>query len=323
MKILFCSYVFAPSVGGVEHVGLELAQRMVKRGHHVTVVTETPGPDQVDGLAIVRNPDATELKRLFDEADAVFGNHLSLRLLRPLLFRPKMPHCILLHTHLPRGLPHRLLYAVLLRRGRTYAVSEALARANGLRNGDRVIYNGYDSDLFHLNQASERNLDFLFVGRLVSDKGIDLLMQALRQLPESCSCFVVGDGPEREAMQAQAPKQVKFLGRLESGQIAELMRQSKWLVVPSRWQEPFGLVVVEAIACGARVLAANHGGLPEAVGPCGLLFQPNDVASLKSTMQAAMERDDLENITAQERNIHLSQFSYELQVDRILKVLHP
>lgn len=320
MKILFCSYVFAPSVGGVEHVGLELARRIAQRGHHVTVATETPGSDQINGLTVVRNPDAAELKRLYDQADAVFGNHLSLRLLRPLLFRPKMPHCILLHTHLSRGLPHRLLHAVLLRRGRTYAVSEALARAHHLQ--DRVIYNGYDADLFHSHEASDRSLDFLFVGRLVSDKGIDLLMQALRQLPVRYSCSVVGDGPERNELEAHAPEQMKFLGRQDSKRIAKLMRQSKWLVVPSRWQEPFGLVAIEAIACGARVLAANHGGLPEAVGPCGLLFEPNNVTSLKNAMQAAMECDDQANFTEQERNTHLSQFSYERQVDRILKVLH-
>lgn len=320
MKILFSSYVFAPSVGGIEHVGLALARRMVQRGHHVTVVTETAGPDEIDGLPVIRNPGAKPLRALFDEADAVFGNHLSLRLLRPLLLRPRMPHCILLHTHLSPRFPGRVLSGLLLRRGHTYAVSKALAKAHELP--EKVIYNGYDASLFHLGEPGQRKFDFLFVGRLVSDKGIDLLMDAMHQLPPYYSCMVVGDGPEREQLEARAPQQMKFLGRMDSPYIAELMRQSKWLVVPSRWKEPFGLVATEAIACGARVLAANHGGLPEAVGPCGVLFRPNNAQSLMMTMRKVMERDDMTGFTEQERSAHLAQFSFDRQVDRILQVLH-
>jgi glycosyltransferase involved in cell wall biosynthesis len=274
----------------------------------------------VEGLPIIRNPGTRQLRALFGEADAVFGNHLSLRLLRPLLLRPRKPHCILLHTHLSNRVPNRWLSGLLLRRGHTYAVSNALAKAHELP--EKVIYNGFDASLFHLAEPGPRKFDFLFVGRLVSDKGIDLLMDAMRQLPPCYSCMVVGDGPDRERLEAEAPEQMKFLGRLDSPYIAELMRQSKWLVVPSRWKEPFGLVAIEAIACGARVLAANHGGLPEAVGPCGVLFRPNNAQSLMMSMRKVMERNDMTGFTEQERQTHLGKFSFDRQVDRILQVLH-
>ncbi len=320
MKILFSSYVFPPSIGGIEKVGLELAKLMRERGHDIVVMTDTPGPDTINNIPIIRQPSKQRITELFREADAVFGNHLSLRLMTPLVITGKKPHCILLHTHLQKSFIHKLLASFVVRRGKTFAVSKYLAKAHNLK--ENVIYNGYDSALFNNPKPTIRQFDFLFVGRLVSDKGIDLLVDAMQLLPSNYTCMVVGDGPDRGEMEKRAPYNMKFLGRLDSPHIAELMRQSKWVVIPSRWEEPFGLVAIEAIASGAQVLAANHGGLPEAVGPCGLLFRPNDIESLVMNMKKVTERDNLVGFTEQERLTHLAKFSYDRQVDNILQVLN-
>src|SRR4051794_41475126 len=86
MKILICSYDFYPRVGGTETAGMALAQGLCERGYAVTVVTTTAGAkdDPSFPFAIVRQPGAAQLLRLFQAADLVWHNHVSLRLLWPL-----------------------------------------------------------------------------------------------------------------------------------------------------------------------------------------------------------------------------------------------
>jgi glycosyltransferase involved in cell wall biosynthesis len=59
-----------------------------------------------------------------------------------------------------------------------------------------------------------------------------------------------------------------------------LLNQHRILAVPSRWEEPFGVVALEGIACGCVVVAADGGGLPEAIGPCGVTFARGDAGAL-------------------------------------------
>lgn len=319
MKILFSSFAFPPSTGGIEVVAAHLISELVERGHDPTIITHSPGPDEYLGLKVVRNPSINHIIQLHREADAVFGNHLSLRLLFPLLWMRKKKHCILLHTHLSKKFPSHQINRILINRGNTYAVSKELAISHGL-SADKVIYNGYDSSFLAEGNDKVKKYDFLYAGRLVSDKGCDLLIEAMNQLPETRSCIIVGDGPERETLEKLAKPHIQFKGRVEQDEISQLMQQAKWVVVPSRWKEPFGLVAIEAIAAGAAVIASNQGGLPEAVGPCGLLFESNNSVSLQEVMQRTLNEEQLASQCLKARSSHLSQFSYAKQANSILKI---
>lgn len=114
----------------------------------------------------------------------------------------------------------------------------------------------------------------LFVGQLIEEKGIALLVALWRGL--GVPLTVIGSGPLLPALQAAAGPEVRFLGYVDTGRKFTEMQRAAFLVVPSLWNEMFGLVVVEAFACGLPVLASRLGGPAETVedGVTGLLFDP-------------------------------------------------
>jgi glycosyltransferase involved in cell wall biosynthesis len=123
----------------------------------------------------------------------------------------------------------------------------------------------------------------LFVGRLSSEKGLDVLigaMQALQCAGVRPRVRIVGSGPleasVREAFQDD------FLGPRASAEVFDLLHTALFVVAPSTCYETFGLVAVEAFACGTPVIASRHGGLGELVedGVTGLLFDPGDADDL-------------------------------------------
>ena len=108
---------------------------------------------------------------------------------------------------------------------------------------------------------SKRPGDLIFLGRLVSEKGIDVLLHALALLRSralSPRLTIVGSGPELSAMQEMAERlglheQVTFAGAKSGAELVHLLQEHKILVIPSRYDEPFGVVALEGIACGCVV----------------------------------------------------------------------
>jgi glycosyltransferase involved in cell wall biosynthesis len=123
----------------------------------------------------------------------------------------------------------------------------------------------------------------LFVGRLSPEKGIDLLLAAIRLLPQSISfpeMRIIGEGPELARVQQQPG--VKSLGWLEQAPLFDAMRESAYLVLPSVWYENSPRTLIEAFGCGLPVIASRLGALAELVddGRTGLLFDPTSPADL-------------------------------------------
>lgn len=156
----------------------------------------------------------------------------------------------------------------------TVAVSEAVARACTARDV-RVIPNGVDLTRFSAPHRGGAGL--LAIGRLVPQKGFDVLAKAL---PDGARLRIVGEGPERFAHPT-----IEFLGRRED--VPELLRDADALVVPSRW-EGFGLAALEGMAAGTPVIAANVDGLSEVVADAGVLVAPNDVAALRVALDLVL-----------------------------------
>jgi glycogen(starch) synthase len=165
-------------------------------------------------------------------------------------------------------------------------ISSALARAARLPGP--VIPNAYDDRIFHLIAEEPRDRDVAFLGRLVADKGADVLIDALAILAAQgirlCTT-VIGDGPERGALieraaEAGVTELVTFFGPVNGPPLARELNRHRILVVPSRWDEPFGIVALEGAACGCVVVGTSGGGLPEAIGPCGPIVPNADPAEL-------------------------------------------
>jgi glycosyltransferase involved in cell wall biosynthesis len=137
--------------------------------------------------------------------------------------------------------------------------------------------------------APERDRTILFVGRLSSEKGIRELLSAWSRIQTNWTLTIVGTGPlEHELTNTFASlKNVVWRGWCTRATVLDMMKKARFVVVPSLWHEPFGMVAVEALACGTPVLASNRGGLSDIVssGENGLLFEP----SLNAIEQALNE----------------------------------
>lgn len=128
----------------------------------------------------------------------------------------------------------------------------------------------------------------LFVGRLSAEKGADVLVAAWQDLDFPLT--VMGDGPERSALEAAAPPHVRFMGHCEKASVQREMRQAALLIVPSIWYEMFPMTVVEAMACGTPVIASRIGALAEIIedGRTGYHFNPSDPSDLVRVVRMAL-----------------------------------
>jgi glycosyltransferase involved in cell wall biosynthesis len=294
VKILLGSHHFFPSTGGIETASNLLAREFVALGHEVRVITQTEGNGAFP-FAVVRQPGALELLRQVRWCDLFLQNNISLRTLWPLLF-VRRPLFIAHQTWITNsdgstGWQHRLKRFVL-RYATSFAISRAIAEQ--LPGPSIQVGNPYDDKVFNDLPADPRTKELIFAGRLVSDKGANLLLEAMALLESKPRLTIAGDGPERAPLEKQAAdlrlqSQVKFVGSQTSDELAKLLRQHQILVVPSRWQEPFGIVALEGIACGCVVVGSAEGGLAEAIGPCGVTFPNGDARALANALSALLE----------------------------------
>jgi glycosyltransferase involved in cell wall biosynthesis len=188
-----------------------------------------------------------------------------------------------------------LVRVKLARRVRHLAVSRALANALPWPL-EAVVPNPYDDATFRLDNAVCRDRDIIFLGRLIPEKGAHVLVEALailRRTGVACTGTVVGDGPARERLMiliesCELSAWVQVIGPVTGPALARVLNQHGMLVVPSVRHESFGIVALEGIACGCAVVGSHIGGLPEAIGPCGITFPPGDAGALATQIQGLL-----------------------------------
>jgi glycogen synthase len=299
MKILLMSRSFLPALGGIETASEALADAFQGAGHQVRLVTRTPGGEihETFGYEVIRRPSPFQLLASVRWADVVLHNNINLRVLWPLLLVPR-PWVVAHQTWLaPAGRSGDLAArtkAFVLRFATSVAISAAIAEALPVRA--EIVPNPYRDDLFRLTNQGARRYDLAFLGRLVSDKGVDLLIDALGALKTrglAPSLLIIGTGPEEAALRRSVARlgleaQVSFAGPKRDAALVEALNQARILVVPSRWAEPFGIVALEGIACGCVVLGASGGGLADAIGACGTLFERGSADALADKLDGML-----------------------------------
>ena len=329
MKILISSHAFAPSLGGIETVSLLLAQEFVRLDQEVMVVTQSEGEaGERLPFPVLRRPSLGQLWRAMRWSDLLWQNNLSLRTIWPawLLHRPVVITHQGSYCRRPVGLDlvQRLKLAIVTR---SPSVAPSRAVADGFRAESILIPNPYDGAEFRFSSpGSERPGDLVFVGRLVTEKGVDLLLEALSDLKErglSPSLTIIGDGPERPALEQLTGRlglheQVCFAGPKRGADLAEQLGRHKVMVVPSRYAEPFGVVALEGIACGCLVIGSSGGGLPEAIGPCGLTFPNGDAEALAAALEKALLQPNEHGRWQVNAVTHLAQFQAQTVAQKYL-----
>jgi glycosyltransferase involved in cell wall biosynthesis len=326
-RILINSHSYSPRVGGSESACELLAEGFSERGLEVIVVTTVPGPVPHSGLLrIVRQPSRGELLRLIRWADVVIHSNISLRAAWPLLFCLR-PWIVIHHTSLGafgfRGLVKQL--AAFL--AKNISVSKALA--GSLLTRSDVLGNGYRDHVFKPLPEISRDRHLIFVGRLVSTKGASLALQALAKLRKTNSQIeltIVGDGPERKNLAALAKSlevagAVRFTGILTPNGVAEELNRHQVLLAPSIVTETFGLVVLEAIACGCVPVVSDVGGLPESIGQCGFVVREGSVGQLVNAAEQLLSHPEERAAKLQLAGPHLARFRSDVVIDTYLKVI--
>jgi glycosyltransferase involved in cell wall biosynthesis len=132
-----------------------------------------------------------------------------------------------------------------------------------------------------------------YVGRLSSEKGIEILLKAAKE--SGLPVKIAGKGPIEEKLKSQASMNVKFVGHLNGEKLIKFYKKAKFLVLPSICLEAFGLVIIEAMKEGLPVLASRIGGIPEIIddGISGLLFEAGNAADLENKMTLLWNNNDL------------------------------
>ncbi|MBU0614051.1 glycosyltransferase family 4 protein [Patescibacteria group bacterium] len=163
-------------------------------------------------------------------------------------------------------------------------MKEWLVRGGYDENKIEVIYNFADVDF---TPVRKKDSYFLYAGRIEDYKGVGTLIKAIRKYP-STVLKIAGTGTADLQFRKMAKnmKNVEFLSFVDTNQLNDLFSKARAVVVPSIWNEPFGLVAIEAMAKGAPVIVSDSGALPEIVEDyvSGRIFSSGNAAELSKIL---------------------------------------
>ena len=366
MKILLYSSVFYPSTGGVETISATLAENITRLGHECIVVTETPlqGEEVIESYPVIRKPKWQTRLALTKECDLVHSNGSSVAMYpftvlsnKPFIWThngyqvccvdglgwvdgqatPMTPQASLKYYLKHQGWRYFIQEAIKLQFRRfvaskvdlNIACTNWVAKRQPLPN-QIVAYTPYSLEKFkNLPTVPEQYYDFIYVGRLVQEKGVDDLIKAFK-LVVSQSAYqkktlaIVGDGNLKFKLnqlvnQLNLGAQVFFFGTKQGSELKKIISQAKIAVVPSVWEEPMGGVSLELLAAQKNLIVSASGGHAECVGEAALKFTNGDVESLQSCMVTLLENPDL---ALQQRLIAANRVQEFDEVKLTQKYLH-
>lgn len=151
-------------------------------------------------------------------------------------------------------------------------------------NSEKIKVIPNSIDVIHPNEH-ELGTYVAYAGRLSKEKGVDLLLEVARKLPEIPFHFA---GAQRNPKSENLPDNVYFRGHLSKTELENFIKKSRFMVFPSRFYEGFPISILEAMVQGKTMICSNHGAYPEIIGhdecAIGVLFSPGDVEKLKQAI---------------------------------------
>jgi glycosyltransferase involved in cell wall biosynthesis len=210
-----------------------------------------------------------------------------------------------------------------------YVVDEFQARAN-LRKSCAVVPNGIDTRKF--DEVVEKVYDYSFVGRVIPEKGLHVLLEAASHLAANGRLYrglVVGGSRFVSADLTQYERSMRnlvdarglpvtFTGPLPPTRVPQFLNASHLAVVPSVWQDPNPLTALEGMASRAALIATKVGGIPDSVCDGGLLVPPSSPLELASTMEGLMSRRSLREEVAERGRRRALERSWSSAYDKLM-----
>jgi len=367
MNICVYSYYFYPVAGGLQTFTKGLAKDLTRRGTRVTLVTETnrQSVNQDFRFRVIRTPRIKELSSIISNSDVIHLNGFALKIVFLALLHRKP----IIWTHheydsiCPIGIGWNdnsscsfgLFRCALCmrRRGMTKRISKRFACLLLRKIAGRLVrYNVNPSSYI----ASRQNLPcsvviphgvevsefrpsgdgdgpeaFLFLGRLIGIKGIDVLIRAANRCVSQgypVKVSICGEGPDKKRLKMIAKalmleQNICFKDYVYGDQLVNEINESLAIVVPSLWDEVFGFVALEAMSCGKVVIASDVGGLTELVRPVGLLFERGNTNALADQMIEVWTKKELRKTLELKARRHAQSFhSWEIIGNQYLRLYY-
>lgn len=325
MNILIFSTVFYPSVGGIENQTLLLIRNFIEKGHKVKVVTYQKQSEPFNYCEVFYCPNIFKLIKLFRWCTTFFMPNISLKGIWLMIFSPRKTW-VISHNDFSsfneNGTINKIKNLANTFASTNIAVSESVS--NHLIKNAVVIRNCYDESNFKVIPHILRRIDFVFLGRLVSQKGVDLLIRACSHLEIPFSLSIIGDGPEKANLK-QLTKNLNltdyiiFEGTLQGEQLAIQLNKCQVMVIPSMQNEGFGIVALEGLACGCKIIAADAGGLREAVGGHGEIFEMANEIQLYLLLQKFLKNRTSYTLQQDDLSAYLENHSSSSVADKYLQ----
>ncbi len=293
--------------GGSELVVANLAKGLVELGHEVT--TFACGGSEVQGelVSVVSQPmhelvggfnwsgiqpyeflSYFELGKRLKDFD-IIHNHMGFH---PIALAPylSIPMVTTLHSSLKPDFPY---LAEAFKEYPFVSISAAQRKLSPELNYVATVYHGIDVKSFQPN-FEKKNNHFVFLGTLSENKGIDIAVWFAKQL--GVKLTIAGeireeDKPflEKEVMKHIDGESIKFIGEIGHEEKVKLLADATALLFPSRWNEAFGLVMIEALACGTPVIALDNGAVSEVLKDGKTGFIVKDELSFGEAMKKVNE----------------------------------
>ncbi len=237
----------------------------------------------------------------------------------------------------------RLLASTFLRRAGSRWASQNIAPSHHVASRQNlprtiVIVHGVEDPLPGRDAATESRrtgaMCFAYLGRLVFEKGVSVLLEAARLLRaegRDVHVLLIGDGPDRARLENQIAashleSSVRITGFLSGAALQRELATVQTIVIPTIMEETAGLAALEQMARGRAVIASAIGGLGEIVSGAGLTFPPNDPAALGAAMKRVLDEPGLaSSLGALARQRVRQSFSLTGMIDahaRVYRELH-
>jgi glycosyltransferase involved in cell wall biosynthesis len=213
---------------------------------------------------------------------------------------------------------------------------EAVIRRKGYSGRSSVFYvYGVDPEIVYSRPREARMGDQFvvgYVGRLLFDKGLGVLIEAIASLPPSYRLRLVGGGPDRDALEQLATskgaaQRVEFAGAVSSQEIPQAFAEMDVMALPSltrrNWKEQFGRVLIEAMACETPVIGSDSGEIPNVIGDAGLVTPEGDATALAAAIARLGSDPALRvDLARRGRQRVLERFTQEQVARRIVALYH-
>ena len=266
--------------GGTERVVSFLTEELVAQGHDVTLFASGDSETSARLVAVcqrsLRLDDTCEdqsvhhvamLQRVLDESDRFDVIHFHIDYIHfPLSRLMRLPHVTTLHGRLniPDLKPFYNLFKEMPVISISLAQRKPLAEANWVGN----VYHGLPTNLFIPNYNPGKYLAFL--GRISKEKGLDTAIDIAIQTGLALKVAAKIDKNDQEYYEEHLKKKmehplVEFVGEISEREKNDFLGNATALLFPINWNEPFGLVMIESLACGTPVVAYNMGSVPELI----------------------------------------------------------